>query len=55
MRWQTSRAGDEWTLHLFGADDEIELASVGIRFPMALIYRGTTVPEMLNGQEEQRQ
>jgi len=46
------RAGDEWTLHLFGPDDEIELASLGIRFPLAILYRGTTVPEMLNGQDE---
>jgi Uma2 family endonuclease len=48
------RAGDEWTLHLFGPDDEIELASLGIRFPLAILYRGTTVPEMLNGQDEPR-
>jgi Uma2 family endonuclease len=46
------RAGDEWTLHLFSPDDEIELASLGIRFPLAILYRGTTVPEMLNGQDE---
>jgi Uma2 family endonuclease len=46
------RAGDEWTLHLFDPDDEIELASLGIRFPLAILYRGTTVPEMLNGQDE---
>ncbi len=39
------------TLHLFGPDDEIELASLGIRFPLAILYRGTTVPEMLNGQD----
>ena len=46
------RAGDEWTLHLFGPDDEIELASLGIRFPLSILYRGTVVPEMLNGQNE---
>ena len=46
------RAGDEWTLHLFGPGDEIELASLGIRFPLSILYRGTSVPEMLNGQDE---
>ena len=46
------RAGDEWTLHLFGPDDEIELASLGIHFPLSILYRGTAVPEMLNGQDE---
>ena len=45
------RAGDEWTLHLFGPDDEIELVSLGIRFPLVILYRGTTVPEMLNDQD----
>ena len=46
------RAGDEWTLHLFGPDNEIELASLSIRFPLSILYRGTGVPEMLNGQDE---
>lgn len=46
------RAGDEWTLHLFGPGDEIELASLGIQFPLSILYRGTVVPEMLNGQDE---
>ena len=46
------RAGDEWTLHLFGPEDEIELASLDIRFPLSILYRGTTIPEMLNGQGE---
>ncbi|MBV9021351.1 MAG: Uma2 family endonuclease [Ktedonobacteraceae bacterium] len=40
------RAGDEWTLHLFGSDDEVELASLGIWFPVAALYRGTAVPMM---------
>lgn len=48
------RAGDEWTLHLFGPDNEIELASLGIRFPLAIIYKGTAVSEMLNAQDEPR-
>ncbi len=46
------RTGDEWTLHLFGPGDEIELTSLGIRFPLAILYRGTTVQEMLNDQDE---
>jgi len=46
------RAGDEWTLHIFGPGDEIELVSIGVRFPLAILYRGTTVPEMLNDQGE---
>jgi Uma2 family endonuclease len=48
------RAGDEWTLHLFGPGDEIELASIGVRFPLATLYRGTVVPEMPNDQGEPR-
>lgn len=45
------RAGDEWTLHLFGPGDEIELVSLGIRFPLATLYRGTAVTAMPNGQD----
>jgi len=46
------RAGDEWTLHLFGPNDEIELASIGVHFPLAILYRGTAVPAMLNDQDK---
>ena len=46
------RAGDEWTLHLFGPGDEIDLVSIDVRFPLAVLYRGTTVPEMPNDQDE---
>ncbi len=46
------RAGDAWTLHLFGVGDEIELVSIGVQFPLAVLYRGTTVPEMPNDQDE---
>ena len=45
------RSGDEWTLHLLGPGDEIELVSIGVRFPLAELYRGTAVPEMPNDQE----
>ncbi len=46
------RSGDEWTLHLFGPGDEIELASIGVRFSLAALYRGTAVPKMPNDQDE---
>jgi Uma2 family endonuclease len=46
------RAGDAWTLHLFGPGDEVELVSIGVRFPLPILYKGTTVPEATNGQEE---
>jgi len=46
------RTGDEWTLHLFGPGDEVELVSIGIRFPFTTLYRGTTVPEAPNDQDE---
>src|SRR5579872_5675086 len=45
------RTGDEWTLHVFGPGDEIELVSIGIRFSLATLYRGTTVPEPPNDQD----
>jgi Uma2 family endonuclease len=48
------RSGDEWTLHLFGPGDEIELASIGVRFPLAVLYRGTAVPKMPDEQDEPR-
>jgi len=46
------RAGEDWTIHLFGLGDEIELTSLGIRFPLSILYRGTAVPGMLNGLDE---
>ncbi|HVB23366.1 MAG TPA: Uma2 family endonuclease [Ktedonobacteraceae bacterium] len=46
------RTGDEWTIHVFGPGDEIELTSIDVRFPLAMLYRGTTVLEMLNGGDE---
>ncbi len=46
------RTGDEWTIHVFGPGDEIELASIDVRFPLAMLYRGTTVPEILNAGDE---
>jgi len=46
------RAGDEWTLHLLVPGDEIELVSLSVRFPLAVLYRGTVVPEMASDQNE---
>lgn len=46
------RTDDEWTIHVFGPDDEIELASIDVRFPLAALYRGTAVVEMVNSGEE---
>ena len=46
------RTGDEWTIHVFGPGDEIELLSIDVCFPMAALYKGTAVPEMVNGGEE---
>jgi len=34
-----------WTLHPFGPGDEVELASLGIHFPIAAAYRDVVFPE----------
>jgi len=34
-----------WTLHLFGPDDRIELASINVNFPIAALYEGVTLSE----------
>ncbi len=39
---------------LFGPGDEIELVSIDVRFPLAMLYRGTAVPEMPNDQDERQ-
>ncbi|HVB21614.1 MAG TPA: Uma2 family endonuclease [Ktedonobacteraceae bacterium] len=33
-----------WTLHLFGADDQVALASLGISFSVASLYENVIVP-----------
>ena len=43
---------EKYEYFLFGPGDEIQLASLGIRFPLSILHRGTAVPEMLNGQDE---
>jgi Uma2 family endonuclease len=34
-----------WTLHLFGPDDRVELASINVNFPIAALYEGVTLSE----------
>jgi Uma2 family endonuclease len=34
-----------WALRPFGPDDEVELASLGIRFPVAAAYRDVVLPD----------
>ncbi len=41
------RVGNEWTLHLYGPGDEVTLTSIGARFSVSTLYRGTNVPETL--------
>jgi Uma2 family endonuclease len=41
------RLSDAWGLfHVYGPDDEVELTSVGERFPVAALYRRTGVPRL---------
>ena len=47
------RVGNEWTLHLYGPGDDVDLASIGARFTVATLYRGTNVPEVLNSKNSQ--
>ena len=40
------RTEQGWGLfHIYGPADEVELTSVGVRFPVAALYRRTDVPE----------
>ena len=34
-----------WTYHAWGTGDEVELASLGIHFPLASVYRNVLLPE----------
>ncbi len=47
------RVGNEWTLHLYGPGDDVDLASIGVCFTVATLYRGTNVPEVLNSKNSQ--
>ena len=39
------RAETLWTLHFFGPGDQIELASLNVRFPIAVLYENITLLE----------
>jgi len=40
------RASDTlWTLHLFGSDDQLELTSLSISFPVVALYENVIFPE----------
>lgn len=39
------RAGDVWSLHTFGHAHDVELTSIGVRFPVAEIYADGEMPE----------
>lgn len=34
-----------WTYHAFGSGDEVELASLGVRFPLVKLYRNVVLAE----------
>jgi Uma2 family endonuclease len=34
-----------WTYHFFGAGDQVELASLGVSFPVATLYENVELPE----------
>lgn len=42
-----------WEYQAYGPSDEVELTSIGVCFPVTALYRRTTVPETLNGSEEE--
>jgi len=42
------RSPEGWVLHVYGPGDTVELASLGISFPLAALYKYTDVPETLD-------
>ncbi len=40
-----------WTYHVFEVDDEIELASLGVRFPVTAVYEDVVFPPEENDDE----
>ena len=38
-----------WTFHPFGPGDQVELASLSLSFPIAVLYENVTLPEDLPG------
>ncbi len=46
------RTAQGWTVyHAYEPGDEIELASIGVRFPLAALYRNAAVPEAADTSE----
>jgi Uma2 family endonuclease len=46
------RTSEGWTAyHAYGPGDEVELVSIGVRFPVASLYRRTEVAEGADGPE----
>ncbi|HWS84022.1 MAG TPA: Uma2 family endonuclease [Ktedonobacteraceae bacterium] len=39
------RSSEGWVLHVYGPGETVELASLGISFPLAALYKYTDVPE----------
>ena len=39
------RSSEGWMLHVYGPSETVELASLGISFPLAALYKYTDVPE----------
>ncbi|MBV9688952.1 MAG: Uma2 family endonuclease [Ktedonobacteraceae bacterium] len=47
-----TRTPQGWTVyHAYGLGDEIELVSIGVRFPLAALYKNAAVPEMTDASE----
>jgi len=40
-----------WEYQAYGPGDEVELTSINVRFPLAVLYMRTTVPEILDEPE----
>jgi Uma2 family endonuclease len=40
-----------WEYQAYGPDDEVELTSIGVSFPVSALYKRTTVPEVLEALE----
>jgi len=41
------RTQEGWMLHIYGPGDEAELTSIDVRLPLAVLYEGTDVPEIV--------
>ena len=41
------RTQEGWMLHIYGPGDEVAFTSIGVHLPVAAIYEGTDVPEIM--------